>query len=66
MISLGFWKSKYTKDFLSHSKGLTEEQVKQLQELKAGDRLIVYVNKKDSDNYPDCSLKVFKAKGDQK
>ena len=63
MISLGFWKSSYTKDFLSHSKGLTEEQVEQLQKLKPGDRFIIFVNSdKDSDNFPDCSLKLFTKK----
>lgn len=42
MESVGFWKTE--KGFISHKQGLSQQQVNYLQNLKAGDRLILFVN----------------------
>jgi hypothetical protein len=43
-MNLQFWK-KETGNLMTHGKGLTKEQLTELQNLKEGDRLIMY--KKD-------------------
>ncbi len=42
MSRIGFWKTE--KGFISHSQGLSQEQVGYLQNLKAGDRLVIFMN----------------------
>ena len=43
MVKISFW-SKDTGNLMSHSKGLTSEQIMALKELKEGDRLILWHN----------------------
>lgn len=44
-----------------HSSGLSEEQLKFLQTLKKGDRLIIYCNDvKEGSNKPKLVLKIYK------
>ena len=53
---IGFWMSK-DKAFRTSTKGLSEEQIKFLQSLKAGDRLVIFPAKGDeSKNFPDLTL----------
>lgn len=40
---VGFYRYR-TGNYTSHKRGLTEDQIKYLQSLKVGDRLILYVN----------------------
>lgn len=56
---LGFWKSKFTDDYMVPARGLSEEQIKFLRSLKPGDRLILWKNKKVKETHPDLSLKVY-------
>lgn len=42
MEKIGFWKT--SKNYMSHMNGLTETQVAYLQNLKVGDRLVIFVN----------------------
>lgn len=57
-----FWRSKTSGDYLSHKSGISEETAQQLRELKAGDRLILYTEQKDSMSSPDLVLKIYKEK----
>lgn len=59
MVSINFW-IKDSGNYCSHSNGLNEEQVKALQELKEGDRLIIYKNTKKKETDSSLTLKVFK------
>lgn len=60
MLKLFFWKNKQSGNFFSHRNGLTKEQVDLLKELKPGDRLVLWLNDKESNsNYPELTLKVF-------
>jgi intein/homing endonuclease len=64
-MNLQFWK-KETGNLMTHGKGLTKEQLTELQNLKEGDRLIMYKNsEKLSDSSPDFTLKVYKKDGPQ-
>lgn len=59
---IGFWK-KESGNIMNHSKGLSEEQVKFLQSLKVGDRLIVYTNQvAEGENKPTHNLKKYEKK----
>lgn len=58
-LVITFWK-KGSGNYMAHGAGLTQEQVDQLQQLKAGDRFILWANKKTNDATPDLSLKIFK------
>ena len=58
-LNIGLWK-KPTGNLMSHGAGLSEEQVKALQELKVGDRLIVYSNNNAKDNQPNFTIKIYK------
>lgn len=59
---IAFWK-KETGNLMSASKGLTEEEIKFLQSLKIGDRLIVYNNNiKEGDNRPNFTIKKYEKK----
>lgn len=54
-----FWK-KESGNYMSHGKGLSQDQVDILKKLKVGDRLIIYT--RDEKEYPtqsDATLKVF-------
>lgn len=42
MESIGFWKTP--KGYISHKGGLTAVQVQYLQNLKVGDRLVIFFN----------------------
>lgn len=60
MFKLSFWKNKESGNFLTHKNGLTKEMIQDLQALKEGDRLILWVNsEKLSDTSPDLTMKVF-------
>jgi len=70
---IGLWQ-KPTGNLLSHGKGLSEEEIKFLQSLKVGDRLIIWDNTKRNENtsYPTHNLtkyednrEVIKRKGKQ-
>ncbi len=61
MLKIAFW-SKDTGNLLSHSKGLTAEHIQALKELKEGDRLILWLNKREKDSDSSYTLKVFHSK----
>ena len=55
-MSIGLWKSA-SGAYLTAAKGLTEEQAEMLRSVKAGDRLILFVNAfKQKEAQPDLSL----------
>jgi hypothetical protein len=60
-MTIGFWKAKTRPELsMSHAKGLDESQIQMLQQLKPGDRLVLWVNgEKDGPNRPDFTLKVM-------
>lgn len=60
-----FWENAQSGNLLSHHNGLTEELVNELKNIQPGDRLILWKNKKKSDNYPEITLKVFKKNADK-
>lgn len=55
-LYLSFWK-KNSGNALTHVKGLTQEQVDALRELKVGDRLILFSNDVDGETKPAFTLK---------
>lgn len=58
-VGIGLWKNDRG-NMLSHSKGLTQEQVNFLQSLKAGDRMIIWPNSfKEKGHEPDFNLRMF-------
>ena len=60
-MTIGFWKTKTRPNLcISHGKGLDESQVQMLQQLRPGDRLVLWVNEeKSGENRPDFTLKVM-------
>lgn len=61
-LNVAFW-SKESGNLMSHSKGLDAEQIKFLQELRVGDRLVIFFNRdKRGETSPDYSLKQYAAK----
>ena len=62
-MKIMFWKNKQSGNYFSHKNGLTEELIKELKQLKVGDRLVLWLNEKDTETYPDLTLKIFKSKG---
>lgn len=58
-LSVTFWEKNHGKFALSHKMGLTEDQILELQKLKPGDQLIVYVNDKRGDTSPSHTLRLF-------
>lgn len=55
-MKIGMWKTEKG-SYLSHSKGLTEEQVQYLQNLKIGDRLVLWVNDvREGEKGPNLTL----------
>ena len=62
-LAIGAWMSQFGDSYLGHAKGLSAEQVEALQELKEGDRLIVYINSDKKNEYsPDITIKVYSRK----
>jgi len=59
MLKIPFW-SKETGNLMSHSNGLTPEQVEYLKQLKVGERLILWFNKTENANQPSYTMKVFR------
>lgn len=57
-MKIAFWK-KSSLNMMSHGKGLTADEVKALQTLKVGDRLILWNNDVKSDKDPNITLKVY-------
>jgi len=58
MENIGFWKIVNSNNFTSSVKGLTEEQVNYLKNLKVGDRLVLFVNDvREGEKSPNLSLK---------
>lgn len=43
-MKIGLWKTKNATVYTSHMAGLKEDQVTMLKNLKAGDRLVLFVN----------------------
>lgn len=59
MLRIGFWINERG-TMISHSTGLTLEQVEELKKLKVGDRLVVWNNTdREKSTSPSHSLKVF-------
>ena len=60
-MTIGFWKAKARPELsMSHAKGLDEAQVQMLKQLKAGDRLVLWINAdKAGENRPDFTMKVM-------
>lgn len=55
---IGLWRMKNERGYVSHARGLNEEQVKYLQNLKIGDRLVVFENDiREGETGPALSLK---------
>ena len=55
---IGLWKMKNQKGYISHAKGLTEDQVKYFHNLKIGDRLVIFIHDiREGEKSPDLSLK---------
>lgn len=57
-LNVPLWQ-KESGNALTHSQGLTAEQVEAIKLLKAGDRLILFLNKKAGETQPTFNLKVF-------
>ncbi len=55
-MRIGFWPTQKDKFLTSHQSGLNKEQIEELQALKIGDRLAIWVNDQDG-NSPKLSLK---------
>ncbi len=55
---IGLWKIKSGKGWISHNKGLTPEQISQLQALKVGDKLVIFENDvREGETGPSITLK---------
>jgi len=61
MLKIHFW-SKESGNLMSHSKGLTPEHTLNLKELKEGDRLILWFNKREKGTDSSYTLKIYKPK----
>lgn len=61
MIKIAFW-LKDTGNMLSHSKGLTPNDIQALKELKEGDRLILWHNQVRNDTDSSYTLRKFEPK----
>lgn len=58
-MRIGFWHTNRSFFFTSHQKGLNEDQIKQLKQLKVGDRLCLWVNNDKDGNSPDYTVKLL-------
>lgn len=55
---IGLWKSSNDKVYVSHAKGLDQEQITYLHNLKVGDRLTLFLNDvRDGEKGPIFTLK---------
>lgn len=55
---IGLWKIKSGKGFVSHHKGLNQEQVAFFHNMKVGDRLVLFENDvRAGENAPQFTLK---------
>jgi hypothetical protein len=61
MLRISFW-SKDTGNLLSHKTGLTQEQIMALKELKEGDRLVIWLQQRDTERHPSYTMKKFQPK----
>lgn len=61
LLRVSFW-SKETGNLMSHTAGLTPEQIIALKGLKQGDRLILWLNTREKDSDASYTLKVYKPK----
>jgi hypothetical protein len=57
-LNIALWE-KDSGNALSHTKGLDADQIKALQQLKVGDRVILFRNKKEGETQPTFNLKLF-------
>ena len=55
-MKIGFWKTKKEGFFVSHNKGLNEEQIAGLQALKVGDKLKLWQNEETVDKRSSYTL----------
>ncbi len=62
VLSIGLW-TKNTGNLMSHSAGLSHEELQYIKNLKVGDRLIVWLNQKKTDASPSHTLRVYQPKG---
>lgn len=60
-MRISFWESEKG-NLVSHHAGITDEQVKEFQELKIGDKFILYKNERDNRNSPHYTMRIFKPK----
>jgi len=58
MLDIKFW-SKDSGILMSHSTGLTNEQVQMFRELREGDRLVLWHNKRVRQTDPSYTLKRY-------
>jgi hypothetical protein len=58
-LKVGFWKTSKEKFFVSHNKGLNQEQVDLLHRVKVGDRLKLWQNEDSEDNKSNFTLGVM-------
>lgn len=61
-MRIGFWKTSKPFFFASHQKGLIQEQIDQLKQLKVGDRLCLWQNNDKDGNSPDFVVKKLEEK----
>jgi len=53
------WLKTGGKFAVSHKEGLTADQIAELQSLKVGDQVVLYLNDKRSDKSPDFTFRKF-------
>lgn len=58
MIKINFW-SKDTGNLMSAQTGLTAEEIQGIKELKEGDRIILWLNKRETERQPSYTLKKY-------
>lgn len=63
-LSIGFWQNKTNKHFNSAAKGLTQDQIEALKELKVGDKLVLFTNEREGETQPKYNLKISVNKAD--
>lgn len=56
-MRIGFWNTQKTNFFTSHQTGLNEDQIRELQALKVGDRLCLWQNMDKDGNSPSFTVK---------
>lgn len=58
-MRIGFWSTNKPFFFTSHQRGLNEDQIAQLQQLKVGDRLCLWQNTDKDGNSPEYVIKLL-------